>query len=563
MKKILLMIAVLGLMTACSQKKEMTEARGEAIELLREVCATKQVDHTLQVIDSLEQAGEMRPPVSDYWRGLVYDMGWRYRLAGYYYQRAFDAYKEPVKDWKGYAQTGYRLACMKNNMQDHDECLRIATRLVAQADSLQQAGSQAFPRSIHAFLISLIASYQQPDEANSNCLRAYEVLTGGHESDAVDRIVMCSENVERFTDAGDLDAAEEWLERAEEELSILRQQMAAGREVRACVVEYRKRLALLQAIILQARGNEAEAAKVYNAMANDSQMLLEPANLEVSVRYLMAAGRHEEALTFMNRIDTLSPPSERPHITFDIISSRMVPRYEALLKGGHNAEALATATDICKAIDSALTAQKQNDAAELAVIYESNLKDRALEQKETTEYIHLIIILGLVLLLGISGVALWHILMVQRRLNEKNRQLFASVQQMIDKEQQAEQQLQALPQEELTAVQKLYLRICQLMDDERPYTNAELSREDLAQCLGTNYKYVADAIRECSDGMTITDFLNHHRLGYAAQLLATTNEPVTLISDIVGFNNRSYFYRLFREHYKLTPTEYRKVAKEA
>ena len=100
------------------------------------------------------------------------------------------------------------------------------------------------------------------------------------------------------------------------------------------------------------------------------------------------------------------------------------------------------------------------------------------------------------------------------------------------------------------------------MEKEKPFTNAELSREELAQQLGTNYKYVADAIRECSDGMTLTDFLNHYRLGYAALLLATTDDAVTLIADLAGFNNRSYFNRLFRERYKLTPSEYRKVAKE-
>lgn len=62
--------------------------------------------------------------------------------------------------------------------------------------------------------------------------------------------------------------------------------------------------------------------------------------------------------------------------------------------------------------------------------------------------------------------------------------------------------------------------------------------------------------------MTVNDFLNHHRLGYAAQLLATTDDAVTLIADLAGFNNRSYFNHLFRERYKLTPSEYRKVAKE-
>ena len=562
MKKLILILAVLGLLTACSHKKEKTLAQGETINLLREVCTTQQVDHTLQIIDSLEQVGDMQPPVSDYWRGLVYDMGWRYRLAGYYYQRAFDAYNIPVKDWNGYAETGYRLACMKDNMQDYDKGLRIAIRLVKQADSLEQVGSKDFPRPIHAFLLSLISDFQihlqQTDEAMHNRLRAYEVLTAESGSDPADRLIMCTANVELFIDMNDLDVAEKWLKRGVEVCNELEQQVNAGRDIARIVSEYRQHLSLLQAIILQARGKADEAAAAYASIPKDNLIRL-PANLEVTVRYLMAAKRYDEAITLMNRIDTLSPASERPRMTFDIIRNRLVPRYEAFLKAGHNTEALTTATVICQAIDSAFTAQNRSDAAELSVIYETHQKDRALEQKEAAERLHLIIIIGLMLLLTISAIVLWRIIMVKRMLYEKNRELFDTILKAESEKQKVEN---GIATEYETPTQKLYCQIQELMRNKQPYTESELTRENLAQMLGTNTRYVADAIRECSDGMTVTDFLNHHRLSHAAHLLATTDDTVTLIADLSGFNNRSYFNRLFRERYKLTPSEFRKVAKE-
>ena len=562
MKKPILILAVLGLLTACSDKKEKTLVQGETIDLLREVRTTHQVDHTLQIIDSLEQVGYIQPPVSDYWRGVVYDMGWHYRLAGYYYQRAFDAYKHPVKDWNGYAETGYRLACMKDNMQDYGNGLRIAIRLVKQADSLEQVGSKAFPHPIHAFLFSLISDFQihlqQTDEAMRNKLRAYEVLTAEGESTPEDRLTMCADNVVLFIDMNELDVADEWLKRGEEACNELEQQVSDGRNIDFIVSEYRQRLSLLRTIILQARGKADEAAAEYVSIPEGDLMRL-PANLDVSVRYLMAAKRYDEAITLMNRIDTLSPASERPCMTFDIIRNRLVPRYEAFLKAGHNKEALTTATVICQAIDSALTAQNRCDAAELSVIYETQQKERALEQREAVERLHLIIIIGLTLLLTISVIALWRIIMTKRKLHEKNHELFDTIQKAESEKQKAENGI-AIECE--TPIQKLYRQIQELMHNKQAYTESELTRENLAQMLGTNSRYVADAIRKCSDGMTVTDFLNHHRLSHAAHLLATTDDAVTLIADISGFNNRSYFNRLFRERYKLTPSEYRKVAKE-
>ena len=89
-----------------------------------------------------------------------------------------------------------------------------------------------------------------------------------------------------------------------------------------------------------------------------------------------------------------------------------------------------------------------------------------------------------------------------------------------------------------------------------------LSRDSLAQMLATNYNAVAAAIRECADGETIGDFLDDWRIRHAAQLVAETNSPVGLIAEQSGFSSRSHFNALFREKFKMTPSEYRNIAKE-
>ena len=212
--------------------------------------------------------------------------------------------------------------------------------------------------------------------------------------------------------------------------------------------------------------------------------------------------------------------------------------------------------------DSLMQRERQDETLKYAQQMKTQEKELLLKDEEMKNRLQRIMLVGAAIIILLILWLLWRSFVYNKTLRAKNSELFAEVQQREQTERQAEQQLQALPQEELTTTQKLYLRVCQLMEKEKPFTNAELSREELAQQLGTNYKYVADAIRECSDGMTLTDFLNHYRLGYAALLLATTDDAVTLIADLAGFNNRSYFNRLFRERYKLTPSEYRKVAKE-
>lgn len=58
--------------------------------------------------------------------------------------------------------------------------------------------------------------------------------------------------------------------------------------------------------------------------------------------------------------------------------------------------------------------------------------------------------------------------------------------------------------------------------------------------------------------ITPINYLINYRLNEAAQLLSKTEKKINTISDETGFNNVDYFCRLFKKHYQLTPTEYRK-----
>ena len=58
-------------------------------------------------------------------------------------------------------------------------------------------------------------------------------------------------------------------------------------------------------------------------------------------------------------------------------------------------------------------------------------------------------------------------------------------------------------------------------------------------------------------GVSFVEYLNSYRLFQAAGLLRTTDQPVTRIAQSCGFDNLSYFNRLFRRMYQMTPVQYR------
>jgi AraC-like DNA-binding protein len=58
-------------------------------------------------------------------------------------------------------------------------------------------------------------------------------------------------------------------------------------------------------------------------------------------------------------------------------------------------------------------------------------------------------------------------------------------------------------------------------------------------------------------GKTYTELLQERRLRQAAWLLGNTSQRISDIALAVGYENVSYFHRIFRAHFGLSPKKYR------
>ena len=61
-------------------------------------------------------------------------------------------------------------------------------------------------------------------------------------------------------------------------------------------------------------------------------------------------------------------------------------------------------------------------------------------------------------------------------------------------------------------------------------------------------------------GMTCVEYINHYRLSRVAAALAQSDQPVMEAAMENGFHNISYFNKLFRKEFGVTPREYRTEA---
>ena len=59
-------------------------------------------------------------------------------------------------------------------------------------------------------------------------------------------------------------------------------------------------------------------------------------------------------------------------------------------------------------------------------------------------------------------------------------------------------------------------------------------------------------------GCTVKEFITNTRISAAADLLANTNTPITVIAEKIGYENYSCFCKAFKKHFGISPSEYRK-----
>ena len=73
----------------------------------------------------------------------------------------------------------------------------------------------------------------------------------------------------------------------------------------------------------------------------------------------------------------------------------------------------------------------------------------------------------------------------------------------------------------------------------------------------TTLDYIEQKLIKKSTGFNFKELLQRKRLNKAVELMCETDLPISDIIAAVGYENNSYFHRVFKEHYHMTPRVFR------
>ena len=115
---------------------------------------------------------------------------------------------------------------------------------------------------------------------------------------------------------------------------------------------------------------------------------------------------------------------------------------------------------------------------------------------------------------------------IDLRKQVKEQALVIRQQHLLSRRQRAN--LEFKNEDKLSKEERLFVDVCQYMDEKEPFLNPDLRIEDLAKAVNTNRTTLAECVRKYSGGLTLLQFITRSRLRYAASILEVPDLDLTM-----------------------------------
>lgn len=427
---LLMVILVLTLVFgACSEKGQQQRDNEDKAENAYEDFISQALDDDpkkiLRLVDSLEANKAIPPYKVQYYRAQAYYKLGQELTAEIYYKKALasdELFNErPARYYYACDQLSTILTCKG----DQSNSIDIATKGYAKArHDLTETG-----RYWGAILLHDIGYCQMrldhKAEAEKNFRQAYATLKELVEADSTyDQMngwARVAYNIlDSYTSTGNYEDATQWIASAEEAIT----RMASHPDCpQRTAEEYLGSLNTHKAVIYVKTGRKREADEAYRNFLQSDYAKTSFGLIDNS-EYLSEAGRWSERAALTPQLDSLTKAWDMP-ISMYYFAAYLIPHLKAYLLSGQRDNALQIAQRIVDDIDSVNNYEQQHNAAELAIVYETQEKERQIaEQQSQLDYQRMLaILIALSLVIIFFAVFMYFRQRAARKLAEKNREL--------------------------------------------------------------------------------------------------------------------------------------------
>ena len=289
------------------------------------------------------------------------------------------------------------------------------------------------------------------------------------------------------------------------------------------------------------------------------------------VDYMKKRGRYQEAVAIYN--DLIQRVRQQGDTLGEMMNTTKWGLAEVYRKMGRYNQAADLYEQVLEIQDTLKTRKAKNTAQELAAIYHDKEQEQIImrQQTENTRQRYLLFSV-LAVLVGVTAIAVV-IIRKNRIISRKNQSLAAQISEAVNYKKmywdekwaqtQARAQSPTADSYDLKALtdEQFFLHINEVVMHERLFLDPNFGRQSIMDRFQLSKERVGAIISQGSEFVRLNKYILQLRLEYAARLLV--NEPERTIAQIAadsGFSSSSYFSDRFRQHYGMSPSDFRTEA---
>ncbi len=373
------LLAVVALFS-CSERQDSASEVNQADSLINAAYKDRDYDRLIQLADMMEPTGELSSMKAWYWRGYAYSRQRKMRLAESAWKKAVALDVTTNEDMDYYAKSANRLTGVLLVKGDYEATIREGVQAMNRLSTAGKDNSSDFAYIQTAIGCCQLKLGRPADAANcfeSSYQKNHNVIVGNATiANFTCAIIGIITTTEAYLETSYFQEAYDWTERF---ATLLEEYKQLPDPDSIFIDKQQARLCLFQASALEGLGNHAKAKAAYNmAMKTNYGQTVE--GQFDGITYLMSAHRWEEAARTFEALDKLAERYNRT-VSLEFIQHFLLPKYRANLGAQRIDSALAIGTRICSDLDSAIMRMQQDEAMELATLYNTQQKETALAQQ--------------------------------------------------------------------------------------------------------------------------------------------------------------------------------------
>ncbi len=436
-------VTIMG-MTACtSHDKQVSfenKTQSKQDSIIQSVI-DEDMDSALRLIDSLEDKHLLPEHKVNFYRGQIHFKLGQELTAELYYKKALTSDDLLEERPSLYYFVSDQLSTILTVKGDQDGAVKTATEAytIVQKDTTQE-GHYWSAILLHDIGYSQmqLGHYQ---DARKNFVQAWNTLKQlVNTNPTFDNLYTWARItyniIDAYTSTEQFKEAEKWLPQADEAIS----RMSASPECPAATAEeYTAGLNTHKALVYVKTDRRAEAHQAYQRFIG-TQYSKTSAGLIEHSEYLENAERWEDLAKLSPKVDSVVKSWGIP-LSLYYLKSYLNPSLKAYIKSGNKEQALKMAERIVDSVDSVYNYELHHNAAELAIMYETQEKEKQISEQQSMlknqRYLAFLVAALLILIFFIIITLLR--LRSARKLADKNKELKQKNKELVQANARAEE----------------------------------------------------------------------------------------------------------------------------